>query len=123
MTILAIGKNLYLKQGDTGNVYFNKLPKDKPYDVYLSVYDPDTNNILNETQATTYTQATGQAYFGISEDFSNGLPVGDWEYGLKICYDGTEDTVLPRAYLDESGALVKEAAPKITVDYKYVEGA
>ena len=122
MSVFSTGQNIYLRQGDTGNITFSGLPKDKAYAVYLSVYNSDNDSILKELQAASFTQATGVALFTFNEDFSNSLPVGDWTYGLKICADGSEDTVLPRAYIDDSGELIKEAAPQFTVDNKYVEG-
>lgn len=122
MTILSTGnKSLYVKQGDTGNVAFRGIPTDKNYAVYLSVYNPDTNDIINEF-LLTFNQETGVATFLLDEDSSNALPVGDWVYALKICADGMEDTLLPRAYTDDEGELVREDAPQFTVDYKYVEG-
>lgn len=122
MSVFSTGQNIYLRQGDTGNITFSGLPTDKAYEVYLSVYNPDNDRILKELLAANFTQGTGVALFTFDEDFSNGLPVGDWTYGLKICADGSEDTVLPRAYIDDSGELIKEPAPQFTVDYKYVEG-
>lgn len=123
MAIFADEKgNIYLRQGDTGNVTFSGLPKDKNYGVYISVYNPDNENILKETQATSFVQATGVALFTFDEDFSNDLPVGDWTYGLKICAGGSEDTVLPRTYINDSNEIIKEAPLNFVVDYKYVEG-
>ena len=121
MSVFATGQNIYLRQGDTGNIVFSGLPSDKAYGVYLSVYNPDNDTILKELEAANFAQATGIATFTFDEDFSNSLPVGDWTYGLKICANGSEDTVLPRAYI-EDGELIKEAAPTFTVDSKYVEG-
>lgn len=122
MTILSTGnKGLYIKQGDTGNVAFRGIPTDKNYNVFLSIYNPETNAILSEIQLV-FTQSTGVALLQINETESNALPVGDWEYGLKICYGGSEDTVLPRAYIDDGGNLVRESAPAFIVDNKYVEG-
>ena len=122
MTILSSGQNLYLRQGDTGNVTFSGIPTDKAYTVYLSVYNPDDNSILAETTADTFTQATGIALFLFDEDFSNALPVGDWVYGLKICNDGMEDTLIPRSYVNDAKELIHNPAPQFTVDYKVVEG-
>ena len=122
MTILSSGQNIYLRQGDTGNVTFSGIPKDKAYTVYLSVYNPDTNAIIQEIEHTSFTQATGVVLFTLDEDTSNSLPVGDWTYGLKICAGGSEDTILPRSYVNDAGELVHESAPQFTVDYKYVEG-
>ena len=39
---------IWMRQGDTGNITFTGLPTDKPYTVYLSVYNPDENIILKE---------------------------------------------------------------------------
>jgi len=114
-------KEILLRKGDTGNIYFTSIPKDKAYNVYLSIYDPDNDKILKEIQATEFVQAVGQAYFGIDENFSNSLPVGEWVYYLKICADGSEDTIIPRIYT-EDGEIIVESAPKFTVLNKGVEG-
>ena len=121
MAIYAVNKDIYMRQGDTGNITFSSLPKDKSYNVFLSLYNPDTNVIIKEIEATSFTQSTGVALFAIGEDVSNSLPVGDWVYGLKICADGSEDTILPRAYIADD-QLQFEDFPKFTVDYKVVEG-
>ena len=122
MAVYSTGQNIYMRQGDTGNITFTGLPKDKPYTVYLSVYNPDENIILKEIQAASFTQSTGVALFTFDEEFSNSLPVGDWTYGLKICdTNGTEDTILPQTTI-EDGKLIQKTAPTFTVDYKVIEG-
>lgn len=122
MAVYSVDQNIYMRQGDTGNITFTGLPTDKTYTVYLSVYNPDENTILKELVAASFNQSTGVAVFTFNEDFSNSLPVGDWVYGLKICAaDGSEDTILPRTYID-NGNLVQVAAPTFTVDYKVIEG-
>ncbi|MCQ2957297.1 MAG: hypothetical protein MJ180_00170 [Candidatus Gastranaerophilales bacterium] len=122
MAIFATEQDIYIRQGDTGNVVFTGLPKDKSYLVYQSVYNPETNKIIKEIQATQFDQTTGEALFLYDETLSNSLRVGEWEYGLKICAsDGSEDTVLPETQIVD-GAIVNSPAPKFTVDYKYVEG-
>lgn len=115
-------KEIVLRQGDTGNIYFTSIPKDKNYNVYLAVFDPDANKILKEVQATSFVQAAGEAYFGINETVSNSLPVGEWQYYVKICADGSEDTILPRIYKNDDGDIVVENAPKFTVLNKGAEG-
>lgn len=121
MTLLNEGKNLYIRKGDTGNIIFKNLPKDKSYNVYLSLYDPDTFKILKEIQGT-FTQLTGIVVFALGTTITDTLPVGDWEYGLKICFSGEEDTLLPRAYTNEQGELVRDPAPTFTVWDKVTEG-
>ena len=123
MAIFSENNNLYIKQGDTGNIKISGLPVNRGnYNVYLSIYNPDKNKIIKEFLAQEFVTGTGTATFKISQAESNNLEVGDWEYGVKICgADGTEDTLLPRSYV-QNGKLVNEPAPTFTVDYKYVEG-
>lgn len=121
MTLLNDGKNLFIRKGDTGNIIYKNLPTDKNYSVYHSIYDPDTYKILGEIQGT-FTQASGTVVFTFGTDYTDNLPVGEWEYGLKICAGGSEDTILPRAYTNDEGELVQEPAPTFTVWDKVVEG-
>lgn len=121
MALLNEGKNLYIRKGDTGNIIFKNLPTDNNYSVYFSIYDPDTFKILKEVEGV-YTQASGIVVFTFGTTITDTLPVGDWEYGLKICYNGAEDTILPRAYTNESGELIKDPAPTFTVWDKVTEG-
>jgi len=122
MAIYAAGKNIYMRQGDTGNITFSKIPQDKDYSVFIALYNPDTNVVVQEIEATDFVQSTGVALFAINETVSNSLPVGEWVYGVKICGpDGSEDTILPRARIID-GEIVKDEFPQFTVDYKVVEG-
>lgn len=119
MTVYSVEQNIYLRQGDTGQVEFSGLPTDKVYTAYLSVYDEDNNKIIAELSTLV---DSGVALFRLNSTFSDSLKVGDWVYGLKICdSNGTEDTILPETYI-ENGVLIKNSAPTFTVDYKYVEG-
>lgn len=127
MAVLGTEDNsLYIRQGDTGQVEFTGLPTDKVYTAYMSIYNEDTNKVIAETDGVTVVNGAVTIYF--SQELSDSLPVGEWVYALKICATvpvlGTsEDTVLPRSYVDESGALITDPAPRFTVDYKMVEGA
>lgn len=122
MTIYATKEgNLHVRQGDTGNIVITGIPTDRIYSVYFSVYNPENNRILVETSVSSE-QATGKATFAINETFSNALRVGEWEYGIKICSQGTEDTLVPRMYVNDEGELVQENAPLFIVYDKFVEG-
>lgn len=114
-------KNIYLRQGDTGQINISGIPTDKAYNAYLSVYNEDSNTIIKEIPISNYDQATGTAQIVFDEEISNSLPVGEWVYGFKICADGSEDTVIPMTRV-ENGVIVNYSAPRFTVDYKYVEG-
>lgn len=126
MAVLGTEDNsLYIRQGDTGQVEFTGLPTDKVYTAYMSIYNEDTNKVIAETEGVTVVNGAVTIYF--NQSFSDSLPVGEWVYALKICATvsvlGTsEDTVIPRSYVDDSGTLISEPAPAFTVDYKMVEG-
>ena len=126
MAVLGTEDNsLYIRQGDTGQVEFTGLPTDKVYTAYMSIYNEETNKIVAKTDGVNVTNGTAIIYF--NQSFSDSLPVGDWVWALKICATvpvlGTsEDTVIPRSYVDDSGTLISEPAPAFTVDYKMVEG-
>ena len=121
MAIFSNGKNLWMYKGDTGNIIFSGLPTDKAYAVYLSVYDEDGERIIKEVLATNFNQASGVATFVIDEDTSNDLSDGEFTYALKICSNGSEDTIIPETKL-EDGIYVREPAPSFTVLPKRVEG-
>ena len=121
MAIYQNGKNLWLYQGDTGNILFSGLPMDKAYTVHMSIFDEDGEKIIKEITATSFNQATGVATFVVDEDASNSLQVGEFTYALKICSDGSEDTVIPETKL-EDGVYSQEAAPSFIVYPKRVEG-
>ena len=121
MAMYEANQDIYIRQGDTGNMVFTGLPRDKAYDVYFSIYNPDENTIIKELKADQFTQSTGIAAFVYDEDFSNSIPVGGWSWALKICKDGMEDTVVPRTYI-ENGKIMQGKIPTFTVDNKVVEG-
>lgn len=121
MSIFSNKKNLWMYKGDTGNILFSGLPKDKAYTVYMSIFDEDGEKIIKEIVATNFNQSTGVATFIIDETISNDLKVGEFTYALKICSGGSEDTVIPETKL-ENGVYSQEAAPSFIVYSKRVEG-
>lgn len=127
MTILSKGQDLYIRKGDTGEIIFTGLPTDKVYTAYMSVYDEEKGKILTVPELNAQVnKSTGAVRIWVNEDFSNALPVGDWVYGFKIRSvtnnEASEDTLIPRSYVDENGNLVNEPAPAFIVDEKIVEG-
>lgn len=121
MTLFYNGKNLWLYKGDTGNIKFSGLPTDKIYTAYLSVYDEDSERIIMETPSVGYDQTNGVAYFVIDEGSSNKLSIGEFTYALKLCANGSEDTVIPETVLVD-GVYTQMPAPSFSVYAKRVEG-
>lgn len=120
MAIFANGKNLWMYKGDTGQVAFSGLPTDKLYNVYMSIYDENTNTIKDEIQGV-FNQSDGVVLVTMDKTTSDKLVVGEFTYALKGCYDGSEDTWIPETKL-VNNEYVQEAAPTFTVLYKHVEG-
>jgi hypothetical protein len=121
MTLFSNNKDLWLYKGDTGNVSFGGLPKDKLYTAFFSIFDEDAERIIKEIPAKVYNQVEGTADFVIDKITSDELPIGDFTYALKICANGSEDTIIPETAL-ENGVYVQKPAPSFSVYAKRVEG-
>lgn len=113
--------DITLYNGDTGNIIFSGLPKDKAYTCYFSVNNDETGAILLEKTATEFNQNSGSARVTIDKNTSNNLPVGEWSYSFKMCYGGTENTMLPAIKLI-NGVVQPQTPSGFTVLDKRVEG-
>ena len=114
-------RNVILYKGDTGNLIFSGLPKDKAYTCYFSINNDENGAILLEKEATEFNQQSGSARVTIDETTSNSLPVGEWSYSLKMCYGTTENTVFPTINVT-GGIIIQQTPPTFTVLDKRVEG-
>ena len=119
-------KNISFYKGDTGNITFSNLPVDKNYTVYFAISNPETNKIVGE-ELSLLANKSSTVTFSLSSAFTDSLVVLNGEtysvynYGLKICCDGDEYTLIPRV-VSENGKTVFSDPPKVYVYQKYVEG-
>lgn len=119
MAIYSAKDTIFLRKGDSGNIVINGLPTDKNYTVYLSVVD-ENEQIIKEWYKDTNKNTT--VTFSLSASDTDSIPVNDYTYGIKICNNGQEDTLIPRTNI-ENGKIKQYPAPAFIVGEKYVEGA
>ena len=89
--------DLYMYQGDTGNIKINGIPITANYKIYLQVFKMDGSetpvNMCKESNFIPF------VIFPISSDISNELEPGQYYYAVKLCledtYGITEETVIP----------------------------
>lgn len=118
MALYSAQDNIFIRRGDSGNIDVSGLPTDQNYGVYFSVVD-ENENILKEW--VVYSDQQPQVTFSLSAPETDQIPEGDYYYGIKICNNGMEDTLIPRTAV-ENGAIKRYPAPLFTVGEKYVEG-
>lgn len=114
--------DITLYNGDTGNIIFSGLPKDRNYTCYFSVNNDETGAILKEKIAADFNILSGSARVTIDETFSNSLPIGEWSYSFKMCYDNSENTFIPTIQVI-NGKVVRKNPPAFIVLDRRAEGA
>lgn len=119
--IIVTEKNIWMRQGDSGQVVFGGLPTDKAYSVYQALINPDTGKIVKEFTALNFNQNTGEATFIYAPSATDDIPPAEYNYALKICFEQQEDTLIPEIVIQD-GYVIEQAAPIFIVAEKCVEG-
>ena len=90
--------DLYMFQGDTGNIRVNGIPTSRNYVIYFQLNDMDGNEKFHlERQSEHHSEVV----FPISTEISDSLDVGQYCYAVKLCYYDceheitSEETVIP----------------------------
>ena len=91
--------DLYMFQGDTGNIRVNGIPPTRDYTIYFQINDMNGRKILElEPKQSNYHR---EVVFTISSEISDSLSVGQYCYAVKLCYYDiehditSEETVIP----------------------------
>lgn len=113
-------KTIYVRAGDSGSVTIGGIPTDENYKVSLGVYNPLNKEIIAET--SNHSANEEQVSLGISTDMTTTIGVGRYYYAIKLSVQGEEQTVLPKAQLDDDNKLFIPNAPIFIVKPKMVEG-
>jgi len=113
-------KTIYVRAGDSGSVTIGGIPTDENYKVSLGVYNPLNKEIIAET--SNHSANEEQVPLAISTDMTTTIGVGRYYYAIKLSVQGEEQTVLPKAQLDEDNKLFIPNAPIFIVKPKMVEG-
>lgn len=126
MTIYVADDNIYLNQGDSGNIKITNLPDDRNYMLFFAISDPETNKIIGE-ELTYQTEYRPSVEITLSSSLTDKLTIPDgenkgvYQWGLKLCYGDEENTLIPKVKLDGNTPIFQNA-PKVFVMPKYVEG-
>lgn len=113
-------KTIYVRAGDSGSVTIGGIPTDENYKVSLGVYNPLNKEIIAET--TEHSENSDEVTLDISTDMTETIGVGRYYYAIKLSAQGEEQTVLPKAQLDDDNKLFIPNAPIFIVKPKMVEG-
>ncbi len=126
MAIYVKNDDIYFYQGDSGNITFKGIPTDKNYNVYFAISDINTNSRLG-TELSVESNNLSEVTFTLSAEYTNALSVASeddysiYQYGLKICANGDEYTLIPKVLTDNKNVTFSKA-PRIYVYPKYAEG-
>lgn len=113
-------KTIYVRAGDSGSITIGGIPTDENYKVSLGVYNPLTHEIITET--SNHSANEEQVSLAISTDMTETIGAGRYYYAIKLSYQDNEQTVLPKAQLDDDNKLFIPNAPIFIVKPKIVEG-
>lgn len=114
--------NISCRKGDSGSIGVLGIPTDDNYKVTLGVYDPATKEILAEVSGDSDNES--ELLLPISVDFTEGLGVGRFFYGVKLTdSEHGEQTVIPNSFMNEDGFISIGSPKNFTVRPKLVEGA
>lgn len=113
-------KTIYVRDGDSGSVTIGGIPTDENYKVSLGVYNPLSKEIIAETQ--TDSNNLDEVTLDISTEMTEKIGTGRYYYAIKLSIGNNEQTVLPKAQLDDDNKLFIPNAPIFIVKSKLVEG-
>ena len=85
--------DLYMFQGDTGNIIINGIPKTRDYRIYFQINTMEGEKLFVIDDITSNYHST--VVIPIGTEISDRLPVGQYCYAVKLCYDYSEETVIP----------------------------
>lgn len=85
--------DLYMYQGDSGNITLKGIPTTGNFNVHLDIYDA-TGNVFYHKEIMSENRC--HVSIGISATESDTFEVGNHYYAVKLCLmNGTEETVIP----------------------------
>jgi hypothetical protein len=112
--------DIYVRCGDSGKITITGLPTDGNYKVVLGVYNPLTKEIVAE--AIEHSSNEESIELAIGSSMTETIGVGHYFYAIKLILNSDEQTVLPKASVDESGVIQLPIAPSFFVSPKMAEG-
>ena len=85
--------DLYMYQGDTGNIKIKGIPETGNYSVYFQLSTQDGTKVFELMVESNF---SNEVVFLLGTDITDTLATGTYCYAVKLCLmDGTEETVIP----------------------------
>ena len=114
-----------IRKGDSGSFKLKGIPTDKSYKVYFAIYDPATGEIVSP-ELFVQSDKKPEVEVNFSVDFTNSLEGTEkgrrYSYGIKLCADNKEETVVPSVVKDSRGVSFMQRPPDFVVYSAKVEG-
>lgn len=117
-------QTMRFRRGDSGFFYVDGIPVDRNYGVYFAIFDPETGEKAS-AELFVNSNNSQRVRFDLSVEFTtslNGTEKGRrYTYGIKICFEDEEETVLP-SVITENGRTFMQKAPDGVVYSEKAEG-
>ena len=114
-----------IRKGDSGSFKVKGIPTDKNYNVYFAIYDPTTGEIVIP-ELIEQSHNLPEVTINLSVDFTNALEGTEkgrrYSYGIKLCSENREETVVPSVVKDSRGISFMQRPPDFVVYSAKVEG-
>lgn len=114
-----------IRQGDSGSFKIKGIPADKNYKVYFAVFDPVTGEIVSP-ELYVPSNLSPEVLVELSKDFTTSLQGTEkgrrYSYGIKLCYEEKEETIVPSVVKDSRGVSYMQRSPDFVVYSAKVEG-
>lgn len=90
--------DLYMFQGDTGNIRVNGIPETADYSVYFELRSMDGTSMLREP-IVVQSKHKSSIVIGLPAYITDDIPPGTYCYAIKLCLNKgeyvSEETVIP----------------------------
>lgn len=114
-----------IRKGDSGSFKVKGIPTDKNYNVYFAIYDPTTGDIVIP-ELIEQSHNLPEVTINLSVEFTNALEGTEkgrrYSYGIKLCAENREETVVPSVVKDSRGVSFMQRPPDFVVYSAKVEG-
>lgn len=114
-----------IRKGDSGSFKVKGIPTDKNYNVYFAIYDPTTGEIVIP-ELIEQSHNLPEVTINLSVEFTNALEGTEkgrrYSYGIKLCSENREETVVPSVVKDSRGVSFMQRPPDFVVYSAKVEG-
>lgn len=114
-----------IRRGDSGSFKVKGIPTDRNYNVYFAIFDPVTGEIVSP-ELIVQSNNLPDVTVDFDAEFTNSLEGTEkgrrYSYGIKLCSENKEETVVPSVTKDSRGLSFMQRPPDFVVYSAKVEG-